>query len=240
MKRVQLFLMAFVAVLCVGLVSCNKDDDKNSTAGGNGSGTGMSTTDDWVDLGLPSGLLWATRNIGASSPEGYGDYFSWGDTQPKSDYGWGNYRYANGGHCELTKYCSNSYFGYNDFSDDLTLLLPEDDAATANWGDSWRTPTKDEWQELLDNTTSTWFTLNGVSGRLFTASNGNNLFLPAAGSVASSQPDDVGWEAYYWSASLDVDAPYNAWIFSFYGNGQSIDRDTRHTGESVRAVRSAN
>ena len=135
----------------------------------------------YVDLGLPSGLLWAACNVGANAPEEYGDYFAWGETQPKDVYNWSTYQYCMGSNNTLTKYCTDPNYGYNGFTDNLTILLPEDDAATANWGNGWRMPTKEEWQELLDNTTVTWTQQNGVNGRLFTGSNGNSLFLPAAG-----------------------------------------------------------
>ena len=100
-------------------------------------GNELSFTTDYayVDLGLPSGLLWATCNVGADNPEDYGDYFAWGETQPKDVvYYWSTYPYCNGSYNTLTKYCNNSNYGYNGFTDDLTILLPEDDAATANSG----------------------------------------------------------------------------------------------------------
>ena len=89
---------------------------------------------DWVDLGLPSGLLWATRNVGANSPEDYGNYFAWAETSPKSVYDWDTYIYTCGNWGDLTKYCDNSNYGCNGFTDNLTILQPGDDAATANYG----------------------------------------------------------------------------------------------------------
>ena len=192
---------------------------------------------DWVDLGLPSGLLWATRNVGATSPEDYGDYFAWGETSPKEVYNWDTYRYCNGDYDQLTKYCSKSSFGYNGFTDNLTILQPGDDAATANYGG--RTPTKEEWQELLNNTTVSWTTLNGVNGRLFTASNGNSLFLPAAGYRGVSSLYDAGSDGDYWSSSLYTDDPDYAWYFYFGSGDQDMSSSGRDNGHSVRAVRSA-
>ena len=185
---------------------------------------------EYVDLGLPSGTLWATCNVGANSPEEYGDYFAWGETAPKDVYSWSTYQYYDGGN--LTKYTG---------SDGLTTLLPEDDAATANWGDDWRMPAKEEWQELLDNTTNKWTTQNGVNGRLFTGSNGNSLFLPAAGFRWDDALNYAGSYGYYWSSWLGTGSPGLAWGFYFdsggygmhYGNGR------RGCGRSVRAVRSA-
>ena len=197
------------------------------------------TGHDYVDLGLPSGTLWATCNVGAEIPEDYGDYFAWGETQPKNWYDWSTYQYCNGSENTLTKYCSNSSCGYNGFTDDLTILLPEDDAATANWGGNWRMPTKEEWQELYNNTTMTWTTQNGVSGMLFTASNGNSLFLPAAGCIMDDEYQHESVVGLYWSSSLSTDYPKDAWYFYFEpGNYGMDDFHIRYFGQSVRPVRS--
>lgn len=194
---------------------------------------------DYVDLGLPSGLLWATCNVGANTPEDYGNHFAWAETQSKGDYSWDTYQYCNGTSNTLTKYCNNSNYGYNGFTDNLTTLLPEDDAATANWGNDWRTPTKEEWNELCNNTTHTWTIQNGVNGILFIASNGNSLFLPAAGYCTSSSPYSAGTYGYYWSNSLYTSNPSKAWTLYFTSDGYSVYYDfTRKTGYSVRAVRS--
>ena len=191
----------------------------------------------YVDLGLPSGTLWATCNVGADSPEDYGDYFAWGETQPKSDYSWSTYQYCMGSYNTLTKYCNTSSWGYNGFTDDLTTLLPEDDAATANWGSDWRMPTQAEWQELLDNTTVTWTQQNGVNGRLFTASNGNSLFLPAAGWRRSNSPDyTVG---RYWSSSLFLVHVLDGCSLDFNSGGANVSSNDRSVGFSVRPVRSS-
>ena len=197
------------------------------------------STVDWVDLGLPSGLLWATRNVGATSPEDYGDYFAWGETTTKSYYEFETYIYCNGFYFQLTKYCNYSSFGYNGFTDNLTILQPGDDAATANYGG--RTPTKEEWQELIYNTPAQWTTRNGVNGLLFTSSNGNSLFLPAAG-LWHSWLSGAGDNGYYWSSSLNTDdpvGPTTAWEFNFYSGNQGVNGGRRDYGRSVRAVRSA-
>ncbi len=204
----------------------------------------FTTLDDpeYVDLGLPSGTLWATCNVGANAPEEYGDYFAWGETQPKDYYSWSTYQYSNGGttwqNPNLTKYCNNSSYGYNGFTDNLTTLLPEDDAATANWGSDWRMPTYDEWVELCQNTTMTLTTQNGVNGRLFTANNGNSLFLPAAGYRSYSSLSYAGSDGHYWSSSLGTDYPVGAWYFSFGSGYCCMSSSDRNYGRSVRAVRS--
>jgi hypothetical protein len=192
----------------------------------------------YVDLGLPSGLLWANCNVGADSPEDYGDYFAWGETQPKDNFSWANYQYCMGSFNTLTKYCNNPDIGYNGFTDDLTTLEPSDDAATANWGDDWRMPTEEEWQELYQNTTVTWTTRNGVNGRLFTASNGNSLFLPASGYRNESTPEATGIIGDYWTNSLDTDYPSGALSFFFNSSNYYISFCNRLYGRNVRAVRS--
>ena len=190
----------------------------------------------YVDLGLPSGLLWATSNVGANAPEEYGDYFAWGETQPKDNYNWSTYQYCNGNYNWLIKYCNNSSCGYNGYIDNLTALLPEDDAAMANWGSDWRMPTYDEWVELYQNTTMTWTQQNGVNGRLFTASNGNSLFLPAAGERYYDSFRQVGSRGNYWSSTLSTDDPNYAWKFSFGSGNYYMNDDIRYRGNSVRAV----
>ena len=224
----------YVRAYAVSVRGINYGEELSFTTESDGSGG-----HEYVDLGLPSGILWATCNVGASTPEGYGDYFAWGETQPKEEYSWNTYQYCNGNETTLTKYCSDSDYGYNGFMDNLTTLLPEDDAATANWGDDWRMPTKVEWQELYNNTTCTWTTQNGVSGRLFTASNGNSIFLPSAGFRYVSSAYESGNNGYYWSGTLDADMPYNAWYSSFSSGGYSMGYlYGRSFGRSVRAVHS--
>ncbi|MCR5658495.1 MAG: hypothetical protein K6G25_04135 [Bacteroidales bacterium] len=194
---------------------------------------------EYVDLGLPSGLLWATCNVGADSPEDYGDYFAWGETQPKDTYSWSTYQYCNGSNNTLTKYCNNSSYGYNGFTDNLTTLQPSDDAATAQWGSGWRMPTKGEWDELFQNTTHVWTTQNGVNGRLFTAPNGNSLFLPAAGYRNGTSLGNAGTLGYYWSCSLYTGNPYYAWTLDFDSGDFFMLDYSRYRGQSVRPVCSA-
>ena len=194
----------------------------------------------YIDLGLPSSIMWATCNIGADSPEEYGDYFAWGETQPKDAYDWTTYQYCNGSYNTLTKYCNNSSYGYDGFTDNLTTLLPEDDAATANWGAGWRMPTKQEWQELFNNTTCPVTTVNGLKYKLFTASNGNMIILPLAGYWYSNL-SNAEINGDYWSSSLGSGFPDSArYLFFYYNAGSfSMGNKYRNYGLSVRAVRSA-
>lgn len=239
MKR-TIRLTALVALVAgLALASCQKEDNNSSTAsnGGNNGGGG-STPAGWVDLGLPSGLLWAECNLGATSPEEYGNYYAWGETQPKEVYDWSTYAYGNASNA-LTKYCNNAEFGLNGFTDNLTTLQAMDDAATAALGSGARTPTIEEWQELINNTTVEWTTVNRVyNGRKFTGSNGNTLFLPAAGLRSNLYVDDAGSIGRYWSSSLERNGyPYYACEFYISSNGQSVSTCYRRVGFSVRAVR---
>ena len=200
---------------------------------------------DYVDLGLPSGTLWATCNVGAEKPEQQGDYFAWGETKPKTIYDYDNYKYSKGDDNEhLIKYCNRSSFGYNGFTDNLTVLQSGDDAATTNWGDGWCTPTKEQWEELYENTDHTWKTRDGVSGRLFTGKNGAVLFLRAAGYPEYDMLENLDmhvnrdWKGYYWSSSLITDYPGYAWYFFFDSDHYIMDGTARVIGYSVRPVRS--
>ena len=195
---------------------------------------------EYVDLGLPSGTLWATCNVGASKPEDYGDYFAWGETKKKDVYDWDTYKHAKGPIDKFTKYCDESDYGYNGFADTLTELQSIDDPATANWGNGWYTPKKEQWDELMAHTYSEWTTWNGVEGWLFTSRrNGKRLFLPAAGYRDGSSLYYAGRFGYYWSSSLGTDNPDDAWRFDFGLGGAGMSSGDRYGGLSVRAVRSS-
>ena len=192
---------------------------------------------EYVDLGLPSGTLWATTNVGATNPEEYGDYFAWGETEPKDVYDWSTYKWCNGSETTLTKYCTDSYYGT---VDNKTELEPEDDAATVNWGSLWRMPSQEQIKELVDNCTWSWTTRNGMNGRLVTGPNGNTLFLPAAGFRSGNSLSQAGSRGTYWSLSLfemDDDAPlylhFNSDEYGLYYGSMRI------TGLTVRPVRVA-
>ncbi len=193
-----------------------------------------------VDLGLPSGTLWANMNVGASTPEDYGDYFAWGETTPKSVYNDASYKWCNGNIYKLTKYCNNSKYGYNGFTDTKIVLDMEDDAARANWGGDWRMPTKAEFEELINNTTSEWTIRLGVFGYKFTSKqtgNSNSIFLPYVGYGWSGELYDAGSYGLYWSSSLYESSPYYAWYFGFRSGYVYTYYDNRYDGHSVRPVR---
>ena len=193
-----------------------------------------------VDLGLPSGIKWASCNVGAEEPEDYGNYYAWGEVVPKEYYSWGTYKYANGTSFQgvkLTKYCTNAGSGDNGFTDNKTTLDSEDDAAYVNWGGSWRMPTIDEWNELQANCTWTWTTRNGINGYQITSkTNNNSIFLPAAGYRAAQNLYDVGTAGNYWFSSLYEDRSDYAWYLHFISDGISGDNYYRYYGQSVRPV----
>ena len=225
-KTIAAVMLIVAAIIVAG---CNKPDEPKNVSGNfNGH--------DYVDLNLPSGTLWATCNVGASIPEGYGDYFAWGETEPKDFYGWSNYKYCKDDWNRLIKYCSSSIFGYLHFIDDLTVLEDVDDAATAKWGSGWYMPTEAQWEELLQNTSSTWTTQNGVNGRLFTGSNGYTLFLPAAGNRWESEMNGIGTFGNCWSSSLFLRSPNGAKFLVFGEDRSYVFYDARCKGGSVRAV----
>ena len=136
----------------------------------------------------------------------------------------------------MTKYCPNSGFGYNGFTDDKTVLDSEDDAAHEKLGGNWRMPIDAEWAELVDKCTWTWTTQNGVSGMLVTANNGKSIFIPIAGYRLRTSLSDVDSYGIYWSSSLDTDNPIYA-LGAIIGSG-GVDRDCydRCVGISVRPV----
>ena len=193
-----------------------------------------------VDLGLPSGIKWASCNVGAEKPEDYGNYYAWGEVLPKADYSWATYKYANGTSWEdpkLTKYCNNASYGDNGFTDNKTTLEPEDDAACVNWGGSWRMPTNAEWQELQANCTWTWTTQNGINGYQITSkTNSNSIFLPAAGYRGGRGLGGVGIYGSYWYSSLYEDGPSRAWHLYFNSDYVYGDNYNRNLGQSVRPV----
>ncbi|MBR6140829.1 MAG: Ig-like domain-containing protein [Bacteroidaceae bacterium] len=197
----------------------------------------------YVDLGLPSGTLWATCNVGANTPEEYGDYFAWGETQPKNIYNWGVYQLCGGAQNTIKKYCTNSSHGT---VDDLTALESEDDAATVNWGGEWQTPTQEQMQELLNRyfTTYEQTTQNGVTGMKVTSMiNGNSIFLPAAGGYCTQDYYGAnfyggGTNGVYWSRSLFQNNNNCACYMFFSSDNVNVSSYTyRYFGLSVRPVR---
>ena len=197
--------------------------------------TGSSNGHEWVDLGLS--VKWATCNVGASSPGDYGNYYAWGESTTKSEYRWTNYKFRTSGN----SYANVTFSKYNTESgrgvlDNKTRLDYSDDAARQNWGGRWRMPTKAECEELVNKCTWTWTTQGGHNGYKVTSkTNGNSIFLPAAGHRNGSSPYLIGSNGFYWSSSLDN--PWRAYNMYFdFDNHYHMDYTNRSLGLSVRPV----
>ncbi len=198
---------------------------------------------EYVDLGLPSGTLWATTNVGAASPADYGDYFAWGETKPKSIYNWPTYKWCRGSVDTQTKYCTDSDYGT---VDNKPQLEAADDAATANWGSDWCMPTQTQQNELMNTsyTTWTWTMMTNSRGvsvngyKIVSKFNGNSIFLPAAGYRKFALLGGVGSDGAYWSSSLCAYS-FSAYFVRFYSYSFVRDYSDRAVGHSVRPVRAA-
>ena len=204
MKRLlYLMILVLFSGAIIFLPSCS--DQERGTIKGHG----------YVDLGLS--VKWATCNIGADSPEEYGSYYAFGETETKTNFSFQN---------------SVTYdMSMTDFSMDA-----EYDAATANWGGTWRLPTADEIDELIDKCTWTWTTLNGVRGYEVTGTNGNSIFLPAAGSRFSSSLNNAGSNGHYWSSSPGTSDTGDAFGLLFLSGYVFRSLYNRDGGMSVRPV----
>ena len=184
-----------------------------------------------VDLGLS--VKWATCNVGATSPEEYGDYFAWGETSTKETYDDDN--------CP-TYGLSISQLQAQGYIDGEGNLTPQHDAATANWGGDWRMPTWVELDELYNNCIWTWTTQNGVNGYKVVGPNGNSIFLPATGGRSGSSLYNAGSYGDYWSSTPNAHDFYDnfydglAYILTFYSDDQGMYYDRRYFGLSVRPV----
>lgn len=224
----KLFFLLAVALPCLIFTACGDDDDDTPTPGASQPGGNVGSSENsnaaegalnghtWVDLGLS--VKWATCNVGADSPEDYGNYFAWGETQPKPVYNLDTYFDRDG-----IKYWWTSR---------KTILDPVDDAATANWGSGWRMPTRAEQDELCSKCTWTWTTQNGVYGQKVTGPNGRSIFLPAAGDSFGG----IHTTGHYWSRSLyDYDS-YYAYNLAFYSDSVQRSSCSRCYGLSVRPV----
>ena len=204
---------------------------------------------EWVDLELPSGTQWATMNVGASSPEDYGDYFAWGETEAKASFYFDNYKWMNEGQSswdQINKYTfedgqtGGCWYSNGSFvGDGMKELTRSDDAATRNWSSKWKMPTREQFEDLINPayTTSEIKTRYGVKGLWVTSKNGKSIFLPAAGYRLITDSYSVGDEGSYWSCSLSPNYSDYASFLSFNSNGKIISNNNRVVGRSIRPVR---
>ena len=188
----------------------------------------------FVDLGLPSGTLWATMNVGASKPSDSGLYFQWGDTigcraeqvgkgEGKKTFKWADYKWNS----------SEGFSKYNTAGESLKLA---DDAANANMGGSWHMPTPTQIQELINETTNTWTTQDNVNGRLFTSKNGKSIFIPATGYASYGSLYGLGGGADVWSSALGTSNVNYGYDLYFDSDNASLNKYCRCYGFSVRGV----
>ena len=181
----------------------------------------------YVDLGLPSGLKWATCNVGATVPEGYGSYFAWGETEEKEDYSWETYKWCNGSENSITKYLAGE-------TEERAVLELEDDVAHVKWGGGWRMPTISEQEELVENCSWEWTTLNDVNGYKVTGPNGNSIFLPSSASITGTEVNGKGeWGDYWANSIIDSIYPYS---INFNSNMFWNVASPRFRGHAVRPV----
>ena len=171
----------------------------------------------YVDLGLPSGLKWATCNVGADSPEEYGGYYAWGEIETKNEYTVDNSRTYGKSMSDISGNSTN-------------------DVARAKWGGSWRLPTEKELEELKNNCKWEWTTQNGKKGYKVTGPNGNSIFLPAAGYRLVSSLNFAGEDGYYWSSTPYESNDHYAYGLGFNSSYRSVDWSIRYYGRSVRPV----
>lgn len=231
MKRFLFIIALLCHLFTAGAQTDNSRLSKpaQSTAPALSQPSGNYGAHDYVDLGLPSGTLWATCNIGASTPEGYGDYFAWGETKPKSIYNWSTYFDTSGGGMIFKKY--NIVGG-------KTELDSEDDAAFMTWGNGWCTPSDLQFTELRKNCRWTWTSLNGVNGYVVASKvNGNSLFLPAGGYLEDKSPYGANLGGNYWSRTLDPYYSGNAYFLAFDDENFVWGGYHRNIGRNIRPVR---
>ena len=226
-----------LAALMVMAVSCNKNNKPDPAP---------KVPEEAVDLGIEMTrgdgttykLYWAKSNLSkdglCTNPEDYGDCYCWGETSLKEEYSWPTYQFGISSIGPFSKYNTSSLYGP---VDNKTVLDPEDDVAYVKLNGQWRMPTDEEWNALMNECDWTWTTQNGVNGRLVKSkTNGNSIFLPAAGYRIDTDLDDVGSHGFYWSSSLDTDYPYGAWCVYFESNGVRRERFHRRYGHPVRPV----
>jgi hypothetical protein len=190
----------------------------------------------YLDLGLTSGTLWATCNLGGENVWDFGDFYAWGETEKKTIFTWDSYKYSSGVNGCLTKYCNNATFGKNGFTDNILSLQLSDDVAALRCGEDCSLPSMAQWKELKENCTWTWTQNNGINGYQVKGNNGNEIFIPAAGCYVSNSKGHEGFSGGYWSSELVEEKPLEAHAFIFLSDKILFARYLRYYGMSIRAV----
>ena len=225
MKTYQILLL--LLMLC-SITAQTQQRPINNDSSGYAQANNQTDNHEYVDLGLPSGIKWATCNVGAKRPKDYGDYFAWGETSPKSsctEIGSTTFKKSN------SQLRSSGILGSNN------NLAPAYDVARHNWGGSWRVPTLDDFNELIDHTWTVWATQGGICGRKLTSKiNGKSIFLPAAGCRYGAELYYDGTHGYYWSATPNESRAGGAHGLGFDSDDYVWYDYSRSYGFSVRPV----
>lgn len=253
MNMKKIFTLAAIVGTICSLASCSgkidkPGEDKPTPTPEEKYVDGSTTIAGHEALDLGTDLLWATTNLGASAPQDYGKYYSWGEVEEKKEYRWGNYKWSDGfepsttaeyADLRITKYCMFKVYGDKD---DKKVLEPEDDAATNAWGNGWRMPTKQEVDALLKNCEWEWNRVEGLYGyKISSKKTGKSIFLPAAGMIAVDGPHNSTLFCNYWTSSLfDQNEQYYAYSFVYTADGKEgteyISNTYRYLGMTIRAV----
>ena len=207
-------------------------------------GGGSVTQPEMVDLGLPSGLKWASFNLGASRPSDMGYFFAWGETTPKTTYNWSNYKFGGSDEYNITKYSfpdgmtSGVWYDNNVYIGDNRIVLEtSDDAATAYWGEDWRMPSPADIQELIDNCSWSWVSKDNISGMEITGPNGNTIFIPSAGYAPDSEHYNINNHFWCLSSSIGNQVYRSASLFGEWTGRLELDNsELRSNGYSIRPV----
>jgi hypothetical protein len=220
MKKHLIFLL-----LAAMAVACGKEDPKNATP-----------PEGAVNLGLS--VFWATCNIGANDPGEYGDFFAWGELEPKAEYTWENYKFRKEGNTDqtlvVTKYNSIESHGA---IDSKTSLEPEDDVAHVRLGDKWRIPTAAEFKELIDSCDWTWTNRKGVMGyKVKSRVNGKSIFLPSTGYYYQEGLHGEEYGGYYWMSTTHGSTSSKAQRLFFTPKVQNVGLYYRCLGQPIRPV----
>lgn len=230
-KYLQKFFFLLVMGFSLCAVQACSDDEEDGSSKVLENGNVLVSGHEAVDLGLS--VKWATCNVGSYTPEGYGEYYAWGETEAKSDYSLDTYKWCKGTVGTMTKYCTDEEYGT---VDNRTVLTSSDDVATVKWGKKWRMPTKEEMKELVDECTWTWTTQNNINGYVVKGPSGKQIFLPAAGNRYGTDFNYRGSDGGYWSATLGEGYSSDAYYLYFYSGGSNCYGNYRDCGLTVRPV----
>lgn len=217
-----IFSTLFLCFSTVFVISSCSHDEITNEESPNNTDSYRSCPDDKhphkIDLGLSSGTKWACCNVGATTPEGYGDYYAWSETETKDNYNF------------------ESYSAGTDFYIRYDIAGTRHDVAHAKWGETWRMPSVNHVVELCSECTWKWTVRNGVSGRLVTGRNGGTVFLPASGGRYDKRLEDKDIYGDYWTSEPYANEGQHSCTLSFNSEYWNTDHDYHGYGHTIRAV----